>query len=359
MTNLIHNKLFFKDFSRLLLQWNRKSNFRHMPWKGEKVPYKVWLSEIILQQTRVEQGLKYYENFITAFPNIEKLAQAPENKVFKLWEGLGYYSRCRNLIATAKFIAHEKKGVFPSTYEDILQLKGVGPYTAAAIASFAFNLPHAVIDGNVFRVLARVFGIKTPIDSTEGKKKFTKLANELMSKKNPGSYNQAIMDFGATVCKPLAPLCTSCVFKKYCVAFNQNSVANFPVKEKKILHKTRHFYFFIIDYKGAVAVRERFEKDIWRHLYEFPVIETGPEVEMASVIQEAVQQGWLDKAGSVKERSEIFTQKLTHQTINAVFVEVAQTQKKQIYGYNWVEKSNFEKLAFPKIINDYLRKNYL
>lgn len=179
------------QFSKLLLQWNKQKNKRQMPWKGEKDPYKIWLSEIILQQTRVEQGLGYYHRFVEVFPEIHKLAKATDSKVFKLWEGLGYYTRCRNLIATARYISKDLKGKFPGTYEEIKELKGIGPYTAAAISSFAFNLPHAVVDGNVFRVLSRVFGIVKPIDSTEGKKYFTQLANEILDKKSPGIYNQA------------------------------------------------------------------------------------------------------------------------------------------------------------------------
>src|ERR1700749_1524911 len=194
-------------FTTLLLKWHNGKNSRVMPWKGEKNPYKIWLSEVILQQTRVEQGWSYYEKFVETFPTIHDLATAPEQKVFKLWEGLGYYSRCKNLIATAKRIDTEYKGVFPSTYEELLQLKGIGPYTAAAISSFAFGLPHAVVDGNVNRVLARDFGIETPFDTTEGKKIFSILAQELLDKKNSSAYNQAIMDLGATVCTPRNPLC--------------------------------------------------------------------------------------------------------------------------------------------------------
>ena len=190
-----------------------------MPWKGEKDPYKIWLSEIILQQTRVEQGLNYYHRFIKTFPDVHQLGKAPDAKVFKLWEGLGYYTRCRNLIATARYISKELNGEFPAAYDEIKALKGIGPYTAAAISSFAFNLPHAVVDGNVFRVLSRIYGIQTPIDSTEGKKYFTRLANEKLDKELPGVYNQAIMDFGAIVCKPASPLCGDCVFNKICFAF--------------------------------------------------------------------------------------------------------------------------------------------
>ena len=189
-----------------LLNWNLNENIREMPWKGEKDPYKIWLSEIILQQTRVEQGLKYYENFISKYPHIDLLANAPEDEVFKLWEGLGYYSRCRNLLHTAKFISKELKGKFPDQYADILQLKGVGNYTAAAIASFAYNGDYAVLDGNVFRVLSRIYDLEIPIDSVAGKKEFSKLAQDLLPEKQAAIYNQAIMDFGAVVCKPL-PLC--------------------------------------------------------------------------------------------------------------------------------------------------------
>src|SRR5579875_495218 len=191
-----------KTFVQELLKWNKEKNKRQMPWKGEKDAYKIWLSEIILQQTRVEQGLKYYENFIKAFPNVHFLAKAPEQKVFKLWEGLGYYSRCKNLIASAKFISKELNGVFPNDFESILQLKGVGNYTASAIASFAYNLPYAVLDGNVFRVLSRIFDIETPMDSAEGKKNFSELAQTILPKTKAGEYNQAIMDFGAVICKP-------------------------------------------------------------------------------------------------------------------------------------------------------------
>ena len=246
-----------------------------MPWKAEPDPYKIWLSEIILQQTRVEQGWKYYENFVKAFPTVEHLARAPEQKIFKLWEGLGYYTRCKNLIITAKYISKECGGQFPSTYESILNLKGIGPYTAAAIASFAFQLPHAVVDGNVLRVLARYFGNSTPIDSTEGKKLYTRLATELLDKKEPGRYNQAIMDLGAVICKPQAPLCQQCPQKKDCQAFLHGWSKILPVKEKKLVKKTRWFYYFIITVKDQVLIRKRAAGDIWENLFEFVLFENN------------------------------------------------------------------------------------
>src|SRR5215203_1506376 len=200
------SKELLSTFAGLLLQWNRHQNTRKMPWKGEKDPYKIWLSEIILQQTRVEQGLKYYEKFITVFPDINKLAATKDEKIYKLWEGLGYYSRCKNLIETTRFISKKLHGKFPVAFEDILSLKGVGNYTASAIASFAYDLPYAVVDGNVFRVLSRVFDIETTIDTTEGKRLFSTIAKTLLPEGRAGEYNQAVMDFGATICKPL-PQC--------------------------------------------------------------------------------------------------------------------------------------------------------
>jgi A/G-specific adenine glycosylase len=211
-------------FTQLLLKWDKSSNHRPMPWKGETDPYKIWLSEIILQQTRVEQGWDYYEKFVKKYPTIFKLAMAKDEEVFKLWEGLGYYNRCSNLLHTARWIVKEYKGVFPNTYDTLLALKGIGPYTASAIASFAFNLPYAVVDGNVFRVFSRYYGITLATDSKEGIQFFNEVAHENLATKNAGIYNQALMDFGATICKPMGPLCNACVMQKNCVAFNTNQI---------------------------------------------------------------------------------------------------------------------------------------
>lgn len=358
MTNLIHNLLLANKFSHILLKWNNEQNKRQMPWKGEKNAYKIWLSEIILQQTRVEQGLKYYEKFITAYPTISQLAAADEKEVFKLWEGLGYYSRCRNLIATAKHIAQNNKGIFPAGYNDILSLKGIGAYTAAAIASFAYNLPHAVVDGNVYRVLARVFGIDDAIDTTSGKKKFAVLAQQLLPKKNAGQYNQAIMDFGATICKPMVPLCPTCVYNKYCVAYNQNKINHLPVKQKKLLQKTRWFYFFITECDGFIACRERTGKDIWRHLYEFPLIESEEKNNVDAIIAMARAQGWVGKAAEV---SEVYVQKLTHQTIHTTFIQSSiKKRPNELNAHQWVAKNELHQYPFPRVINSYLLKsNYI
>ena len=344
-------------FGRLLLKWNREQNDRKMPWKGEKDPYRIWLSEIILQQTRVEQGLRYYKNFIRTFPDVHRLAKAPEEKVFKLWEGLGYYTRCRNLIATAKFISKDLKGKFPDNYNDILSLKGVGPYTAAAISSFAFNLPHAVVDGNVFRVLARVFGVKTPVDSTEGKKFFSALAGELLDKKQPGPYNQAIMDFGATVCKPAAPLCTNCIFRKYCSAFIHIKVNELPVKGKKITIRKRWFYYLVLEYKNKVAVRRRTAKDIWQGLYEFPLIETGKQTGLKDLLLQGEKNKWLEKKQyEVMHSSSLQKQQLSHQLIHGQFIRIRLRKKPQHTDWSWTTASATGKLAFPRFINHHLNK---
>jgi len=217
-----------------------------MPWKGEKNPYLIWLSEIILQQTRVEQGWEYYNRFVSTYPTVDTLAAAPLDEVMKLWEGLGYYSRCRNLHETAKFISEKLSGQFPSTYQELLSLKGVGAYTAAAIGSFAFDIPVAVVDGNVQRIISRYFGICTPIDTAQGKKLYSDLASKLLDTNSPALYNQAIMDFGATICKPQQPLCKDCPFNKECEAFTYGNVKMLPVKQKKLVRKQRYFNYFLV-----------------------------------------------------------------------------------------------------------------
>ncbi|HMG83718.1 MAG TPA: A/G-specific adenine glycosylase [Ferruginibacter sp.] len=345
-----------KFFAKKLLAWNGSNNDREMPWKGEKDPYKIWLSEIILQQTRVEQGLAYYNRFITQFPTVQKLAKAPETIVFKLWEGLGYYTRCKNLIASAKYIAGELKGKFPVDYEGILSLKGVGPYTAAAISSFAFNLPHAVVDGNVFRVLSRFYGIATPIDSTAGKKEFTQLANELLDKKLPGIYNQALMDFGATVCKPQQPLCGTCPLQTSCSAYLQEITNELPIKEKSIIKKTRWFYYLIIEYNNAVLVHKRGAKDIWENLYEFVLIENDKILPLENIKKlPAVKKIFGKTSFEVMQISKPYRQLLTHQTIHGQFIKIKVAAPLPIAGYEAVSQKRLDKLPFPKFITGYLK----
>jgi A/G-specific adenine glycosylase len=349
-----------KYFTKQLLKWNEDVNNRPMPWKGEKDPYKIWLSEIILQQTRVEQGWAYYNRFVSTFPDVKKLAKAAEEKVFKLWEGLGYYTRCKNLIATAKFIAGEKQGIFPNTYEEILDLKGIGPYTAAAIGSFAFNLPHAVVDGNVFRVLSRYFGIDTATDSTTGKKLFTQLAEELLDAKQPGIYNQAIMDFGAVICKPQNPLCTQCPLKNKCIALAQDKVDLLPVKAGKLTKKLRWFYYFIVEFNGKVYVRKRGPKEIWENLHEFLLLETDRFMTV-----EEIKSTQFYKDLMVRNKpwefqvSKMYKQQLTHQTLQGSFIQLKLAHEPNLKDYKAVSYKEMKKLAFPRFITAYLAENDL
>lgn len=350
---------FFQQLVKELLRWNKTINKRQMPWKGEKDPYKIWLSEIILQQTRVEQGLKYYECFIKAFPTVDDLSQAPEQKVYKLWEGLGYYSRCKNLIASAKYISKELKGVFPKSYEDILALKGVGDYTAAAISSFAYNHPYAVLDGNVFRVLARIFDIETPIDSTKGKALFSSMARSLLPPKKAGEYNQAIMDFGATVCKPL-PECAICFFRTQCSAFLQGKQQFLPVKSKKVFIKERWFNYLIIRHKMKIAIRQRTNKDIWQNLFEFLLIENDKKIALKKQVL-LFQKTYCIKEikWNNKQDSIVFTQKLSHQTIHFQIMEGSISENTFLpEGLLWVSMAELKKYAFPRILQQYIRRQF-
>ncbi len=268
-----------KWFSKGLMDWYLL-NKRDLPWRHIKDPYKIWLSEIILQQTQVAQGLSYYTNFTKSFPTVKHLAQATEDQVLKLWQGLGYYSRARNMHYSAKTILNEYKGHFPGSYEEIRALKGVGDYTAAAIASFAYNLPHAVVDGNVYRVLSRVFGVNTPIDTTPAKKEFQNLADVLLDKKDPATYNQAIMEFGSQYCKPANPDCQNCILKNKCYAFKNAQVGDLPVKAKKTKVRNRYFnYVVLVNHKKEFSIFKRDKGDIWQGLYEFPLIETKTEMQ--------------------------------------------------------------------------------
>ena len=259
--------------SNKLISWYLE-NKREMPWRQTTDPYYIWLSEIILQQTRVAQGLPYYLKFTEAFPTVKDLADASEEEVLKLWQGLGYYSRGRNLHTAAKYIMEECNGVFPNTYKKLLTLKGVGDYTASAIASISFNEPTAVVDGNVYRVLSRLFGIETPINSTSGVKEFKELAQELIDPKQPADFNQAIMEFGAIQCKPQNPYCLHCIFNDSCIALQNNSINKLPVKLKKTKIKHRHLHYVVFRSKDEKTIlHRRSGKGIWQGLYEFPVIE--------------------------------------------------------------------------------------
>ncbi len=268
----MHKILIMTDFAIKLLQWYNV-NKRLLPWRTTKDPYKVWLSEIIMQQTQVVQGESYYLQFVEHFPTVFDLAAASEQQVLKLWQGLGYYSRARNLHAAAKTIVSDFNGVFPNHYSEIIKLKGVGPYTAAAISSICFGEAKAVVDGNVYRFLSRVKGISTPIDSTEGKKEFALVADELLNKKHPGDHNQAMMEYGALVCRPSSPACNSCVFQDACHAFINDTVDMLPVKAKKVKQQPRYFHYFLIQEGSHIYLEKRTGKDIWENLFQLPLLE--------------------------------------------------------------------------------------
>lgn len=350
-------------FTQHLMEWF-STNHRPLPWKGEKNPYYIWLSEIILQQTRVEQGLPYFKRFKANYPTIEDLANAPEDEVMKLWEGLGYYSRARNLHFTAKHISNELKGIFPTTYKEILKLKGVGPYTAAAITSFAYDLPHAVVDGNVYRVLSRFFGIHTPIDSTEGKKEFNKLAQELLDINQAANYNQAIIDFGATHCTPKSPNCHSCPLQNDCIAYQKDKITLLPIKSKKIIKKERYFQYFILNYQNdIVLLNKRIAKDIWQNLYDFPLIESKKmDLSLAEIKKSDLWKQWIESYDfKVLKTSKPYKQTLTHRKVIAIFweIQINALVPENSNPYVKIDKKNISKFAFPKVIDWYLQDKSL
>jgi len=308
--------------SATLINWYRKYK-RPLPWRETNDAYIIWLSEIILQQTRVEQGIPYFFRFVEKYPDIQSLASAPEDEVLKLWQGLGYYSRARNLRQAALTVVGKHGGQFPDTYESIRNLKGVGDYTAAAIASFSFGLPHAVIDGNVYRFLSRYFGVETPVDTAAGKKIFKQLALQILDVKNPAEHNQAIMEFGALQCIPVNPSCPSCPFTGSCFASKNNMVVSLPVKEKKIKIRNRFFNYIVFKGKEHIFLKQRQHGDIWRNLYDFPLIETVKPVEPEELFSSSQ---WLEMIGNsnyqVNSVSRISTHKLSHQNLHMRFYEL-------------------------------------
>ncbi|MCL1937708.1 MAG: A/G-specific adenine glycosylase [Candidatus Azobacteroides sp.] len=313
------------DFiSSILIEWY-ESNKRDLPWRGISNPYKIWISEIILQQTRVAQGLEYYLRFIDRFPDVKSLAEADEQEVLRYWQGLGYYSRARNLHQTAKIIMHTNHGVFPQDYEAILRLKGIGEYTAAAIISFAWNMPYPVVDGNVFRFLSRFFAIDEPVDTGKGKKYFMTLAKELMDPSRAGLFNQAIMEFGALQCIPASPDCGICPLETYCLACANRSVAQYPVKQNKTKTKTLYLYYFHIRRDDFIYIRKRKEKGIWQNLFEFPLIESEAALDFEQLSQTALFKEWFEEGENYEFKERIQNRKhlLSHRELYASFYEVS------------------------------------
>ncbi len=335
------------DFSLKLIKWYSE-NKRDLPWRETKSPYKIWISEIILQQTKVDQGLPYYLKFVKKFPNVHDLAKANENIVLKLWQGLGYYSRARNLHYSSKYISESLNGEFPKNYVELIKLKGVGKYTASAIASFAFNEKKAVLDGNVFRVLSRYFGIEDPIDTTRGVKIFENIAFENLPKKNINTYNQSVMEFGALQCRPINPLCNSCPLTSNCWALNNNKTVSLPIKSKKIIKKERFFNFLVLKSEKFIFLEKRIKNDIWKNMYQFPLFEEP--IESFSPPEELIK-------GSILSRKIEVTHLLTHQKLNVVFWEY---EKKKLFlnkKYEKIEIKNLNKYAVPKIVENYINQN--
>ncbi len=340
-------------FSNKLIAWYLQ-NKRDLPWRNTLNPYYIWLSEIMLQQTRVLQGLPYYLKFVEAYPTIEDLANAPEDEILKLWQGLGYYSRARNLHTTAKMVSEEMSGIFPNNYKDLLKLKGVGDYTASAIASISFNKPEAVVDGNVYRVLSRFFGISTPINTTAGQKEFKKLAQRLIDKDQPGTFNQAIMEFGARFCVPQNSDCKNCIFNDGCIAFQQKKVSELPVKIKSKPVKKRFFnYLVILSENENTILQQRLGKGIWQKLYEFPLIETLEEVSLSTLKKIPQFQDFSKKLNI--ENISLFNEKplvhkLSHQHLNTRFWIIETSEEAE----TTVPISEIKNYAVPVLIADFV-----
>lgn len=342
------------DFAKSLIGWYQL-NKRDLPWRNTKDPYKIWLSEVILQQTRVNQGMAYYYRFVESFPNVKALADASEQEVLKLWQGLGYYSRARNLHAASKTIS--QLGKFPGTHNEILLLKGIGPYTAAAIASFAFNEKVPVIDGNVYRVLSRYFGVETPIDSSPGKKQFLEIASEMISPDDPATYNQSIMELGALVCKPKSPLCSDCPLAVSCIARQKDDIDKYPVKGKKTTVKNRFLNYLVINTPNGIITKERAEKDIWKGLHDFPTIETLSETETSYILKDEM----LTSLGSpvFVSKSKPYLHQLTHQLLHVIFWEFSMKSTPKLHNFSLTGLHELGQLPVPRVIEKYLTEKEL
>jgi A/G-specific adenine glycosylase len=342
------------NFQSEIIRWYQV-NKRDLPWRNTTEAYVIWLSEVILQQTRVEQGLPYFYKFLENYPTVNDFAEASETQILKLWQGLGYYSRGRNMLHTAREVVQLHKGTFPVRYEILIKLKGIGEYTAAAIASFSSGENKAVLDGNVFRVLARFFGINTPINSTAGKKQFLELATLLVKDQDASIYNQAIMEFGALLCKPKSPLCLACPIRISCIAYQNNQVNDLPVKLKKLVKKIRYFNYFICADDQGILMNHRSPGDIWQQLYDFPLLETEEDgFFSAAKIQTYMQSSFGENV--VITSSTRTKHVLTHQIIYVHFFVL----DNYIINFNcmtsnkWVSWSELDHLPLPKVVANYL-----
>ena len=343
------------DFSRIIIEWHEQ-NKRDLPWRETKDPYIIWLSEIILQQTRVNQGLSYFCTFQKDYPNIFEFANAKEEEILRRWQGLGYYSRARNMIKAAEKVITDHNGVFPTSYDALIKLPGIGEYTAAAVSSFSNNEPRAVVDGNVSRVLARYFGISEAINSTKGKKKFQNLAQEVLTKQAPGLHNQAIMEFGALQCKPQNPDCSICPLNDSCYAFLNNSVRELPHKLKPAKSKNRYFHYFVIRKNGAILVQKRTQNDIWKNMYELPLIETANALDNTQIQLSAPYIEAFGTETTIIHKSRTIKHILSHQNIYACFYEIKNANEQLMKNklWNYVLIKDLDKLAKPKLIYTFI-----
>jgi A/G-specific adenine glycosylase len=332
---------------------------RELPWRNTRNPYYIWLSEIILQQTRIDQGMAYYYRFIDEFPEILDLASASEDQVLKLWQGLGYYSRARNLHFTARYIQKSLNGRFPDDYKSIRALKGIGDYTAAAIASISFSLEYPAVDGNVFRVLSRFFGISDPIDTGVGRKKFNELAFSLIKGTDPGMHNQAIMEFGALQCIPKNPKCSECPIKKRCFAFSFKKINELPLKKNKTTQRDRYFNYLVFIFNDKIWLRKRVEDGIWKNLFEFPLIETGEKTEIEQLISQKEFQEIAQKENTLIENVSNWKMHiLSHQRIHYRFIRIRlQNDSSETKDFIKVNKEDIFNFAVPKLLETYLSEN--
>ena len=340
-----------------LAQWF-ETHQRELPWRSHPTPYYVWLSEVILQQTRVSQGYDYFNRFVERWPALSDLAEASEEEVLKLWQGLGYYSRARNLHKCAKEVVRLYAGELPDDYHQLVKLPGIGPYTAAAIASIAFGLPYAVVDGNVYRVLSRLFDLDIPINTDEGAKTFAALANELLDRKQPGRHNQAMMELGALQCLPKNPNCSVCPLLSHCLAFDHRTVEERPVKEKRLKIRTRFFNYLVIGDSHQLLLHRRESGDIWQGLYDFPCVESEQPTTLDAVTESPLFRHILqNKTFELTGVSPQHVHKLTHQTIIATFYKIKIFDFSPVIQENnliLVPENELEKYPIPKLIDNYL-----
>ncbi len=342
------------DIAKELIQWY-KANKRDLPWRHTTDAYVIWLSEVILQQTRVEQGLPYFYRFLEKYPSVTSFAAADEDEILKLWQGLGYYSRGRNMLKTARLVQEEFKGVFPQRYDQLIKLKGIGEYTAAAIASFSADEAKAVVDGNVFRVLARYFGIDEPINSPKGKKIFQQVAYEILNHDHPGLHNQAVMEFGAMLCKPKNPACGICPVRTGCWAFKHNATTALPVKLNKLKIKERYFNYFLIIKDGEILLNKRDENDIWANLYDLPMFETTEMITVEELMSSPQIIANFDKNAEILGVSQVYKHVLTHQRLYVRFIQLTPKSLKLEQKWFFTPVENLKILALPKIIFIFLK----